>query len=1207
MCNDESSFKESDKAFEKKFIPQADRDPVIGVFFAFYSDVCNKFQVPSRTGGVVTEGMNIKKEDFPEVSVAADESEIFLWLADLLKSLNPDVIVGYDLARLSFGFLIKRAAFLQSSFILEASRLIPRKNEQRKELSDLRGRLLINVWKTLRKERPMRCYRMSSVVSEVLNRRFPEFSQFWIEKTIHRNNPDLNSVIFRHFLRMTNLDIQILVALDVFIKNSQMARVYGIQFEEVLGRGSQFRVESMLLRLAKEHGFCPPSVGVEQRNSMVSPETIPLNLEPRSGLYYDPVVVLDFQSLYPSVCIAYNYCFTTLLGRTNEFKQLRELDPNQRIQLGALPYSPPSLEFIKEMQKKGMLHISPVGGIFVKKEVRQSLLSMMLEELLETRVMVKQSMKKYNDEILNRLLDARQLALKLIANVTYGYTAANVTGRMPCPEVADAIVSKGREALEKAIEVIQKDTDQGGRKYKKSKVIYGDTDSLFVLMPGLTKEEAFVVGRQIADDITAMNPYPMKLKFEKVMMPCCLLSKKRYVGMSYETENQAEGVFDAKGIETVRRDACEFVAHCMETILKLLFEKNINGALSYLRYKTDNMEKVPLEQFVLSGDFRDHYSEAAVLPVKKIAVELEGISPIHRPVYGERLEYVVADPPKSRKNVTVYSCVFRLQKFLEHPQLKVHYSYYISRKLLPALARIFQLVPIKVNMMLGNTERCKICGIGASIFCDHCCLKKEVLLNLLAESRRIESTLRSCQKLCQSCIDFDQVNRTKVPCYNASCKVWQQRYRIQIHDLDEKFERHSLGRTVERVKSNRVRVRVDASEYYVQFDKKLPMRTQVLERFLVILMAGSHGGVRSHAAFPSWYLSQSPLNCLRSVGKTIFKKGVALKKRLSFTADDLANFCLSLGRRLSIEPERGPSLDNLPSEVVQIILSHIPVNSLGLFAQTSYANVIHVHDVLPSERRIHLKVQLLNCMRERIHNMVCNAVAYEMTGDDMVTREALHLILRELTIQEEVGHVLRTVLKWFERSSQRATFMVSAFCVTDSTVFSEKDVSLLSDARSYLSCLANALECLANETCKYVPGCLTETQIFHMVESITTEPLPWALKNFIALLLLAPSVFRIVCNVRFRLVSWEELGEIVFEALSSFADWDQCYFNSFMLSVKDFVHFSDVHPVKISVILLANIIWMKFKSFYFSKPFMDRDIMHLVPRMQSLIMLLFTP
>ena len=61
------------------------------------------------------------------------------------------------------------------------------------------------------------------------------------------------------------------------------------------------------------------------------------------------------------------------------------------------------------------------------------------------------------------------------ANVTYGYTAANWSGRMPCEEVADAIVSKGRETLEKAIEEID---EAPFDKYKGAKVIYGDTDSV---------------------------------------------------------------------------------------------------------------------------------------------------------------------------------------------------------------------------------------------------------------------------------------------------------------------------------------------------------------------------------------------------------------------------------------------------------------------------------------------------------------------------------------------------------------------------------------------------------------------------------------------------------------------------------------------------------------------------------------------------------
>lgn len=46
----------------------------------------------------------------------------------------------------------------------------------------------------------------------------------------------------------------------------------------------------------------------------------------------------------------------------------------------------------------------------------------------------------------------------------------------------------------------------------------------------------------------------------QVYLPCVLQTKKRYVGFMYESPEQTEPQFDAKGIETVRRDTCPAVA-----------------------------------------------------------------------------------------------------------------------------------------------------------------------------------------------------------------------------------------------------------------------------------------------------------------------------------------------------------------------------------------------------------------------------------------------------------------------------------------------------------------------------------------------------------------------------------------------------------------------------------------------------------------------
>lgn len=84
--------------------------------------------------------------------------------------------------------------------------------------------------------------------------------------------------------------------------------------------------------------------------------------------------------------------------------------------------------------------------------------------------------------------------------------------------------------------------------------------------------KSFQIGSEIASAITAMNPSHVTLKMEKVYHPCFLITKKRYVGYSYENPDQVEPVFDAKGIETVRRDTCGAVAKIMEQSLRLFFE-----------------------------------------------------------------------------------------------------------------------------------------------------------------------------------------------------------------------------------------------------------------------------------------------------------------------------------------------------------------------------------------------------------------------------------------------------------------------------------------------------------------------------------------------------------------------------------------------------------------------------------------------------------
>lgn len=90
--------------------------------------------------------------------------------------------------------------------------------------------------------------------------------------------------------------------------------------------------------------------------------------------------------------------------------------------------------------------------------------------------------------------------------------------------------------------------------------------SLFVLLPGRSLNEAFKLGRAMADLVTLNSPSPVALKFEKIYFPSILMSKKRYCGYKHESEGLAP-VFDAKGIETIRRDGCILTSKILEKSL----------------------------------------------------------------------------------------------------------------------------------------------------------------------------------------------------------------------------------------------------------------------------------------------------------------------------------------------------------------------------------------------------------------------------------------------------------------------------------------------------------------------------------------------------------------------------------------------------------------------------------------------------------------
>ncbi|KAJ1724305.1 DNA polymerase zeta, partial [Coemansia erecta] len=457
-------------------------------------------------------------------------------------------------------------------------------------------------------------YTFENIVRHVLGETSPHYSLDRIASWLENGSAVMRIRGLRYIVYRAKASIRILDRTGVITRAAELAKVIGIDFNAVLTRGSQFRVESLMARIAHPEQFILPSPSREQVAQQRAAECLPLVLEPQSSYYTDPVVVLDFQSLYPSVMIAYNYCYSTCLGSLEDIAAGPEAagthdHSRHRLGVSSLDLPPGLLNALKEH-----ITVSPNGVAFVKPSVRRGLLGRMLQELLESRIVIRDAMKRWGSDnaVLCKKLDAWQLGLKLIANVTYGYAGASFSGRMPCVDIADAIVQSGRETLESAIRFIHSKHAQWG-----ARVVYGDTDSMFVHLSGQSRESAFRIGQEIAEAITRMNPAPIKLKFEKVYQPCVLLSKKRYAGWMFTSPEQTEPLLDAKGLELVRRDGCLVTQRVLEGTMDVLFRTNdLSLVKSYVTGEITRIMRgeLSLQEFIIAKEVRLGTYSGRVLP-----------------------------------------------------------------------------------------------------------------------------------------------------------------------------------------------------------------------------------------------------------------------------------------------------------------------------------------------------------------------------------------------------------------------------------------------------------------------------------------------------------------------------------------------------------------------------------------------------------------
>eukprot|EP00850_Spirogloea_muscicola_P000852 SM000003S11097 [mRNA] locus=s3:857343:865257:- [translate_table: standard] len=633
-----------------------------------------------------------------EVLSFDDEKKVLLAWREFVESVDPDIIIGYNICKFDLPYLIERAEALNvGSFAMlgriRGSRLRMRDasfssrqygTRESKEVT-LEGRVQLDVLQAVQRDYKLSSYSLNSVSAHFLGEQHLASLLIWSRRQrrsvggdegeqkedvhhsiiadLQNGSSETRRRLAVYCLKDAYLPQRLLDKLKYVYNYVEMARVTGVPLSFLLARGQSIKVLSQLLRKAKQRGLLLPNVKSQQGAQQETYEGATV-LEAKQGFFEKPIATLDFASLYPSIMMAHNLCYCTLVPKD---------------QLAKLQLPPTSVTR------------TPAGDMFVKADVEKGILPEILEELLAARKVAKNDLKAATDPFEKAVLDGRQLALKISANSVYGFTGATV-GQLPCLEISSSVTSYGREMIEQTKKVVESTYNIANGYTFEAEVVYGDTDSVMVQFGVPTVKEAMDLGREAAEKISTTFPKPIKLEFEKVYFPYLLISKKRYAGLLW-TNPDTYSKMDTKGIETVRRDNCLLVKNVVtECLQMILVDRDIPGAVQYVK---NGLTKSGEGYAVKSA-----HSELAERMRKRDAATA--------PTIGDRVPYVII---KGAKGAKAYEKSEDPIFVLEN-SIPIDPHYYLENQLSKPLLRIFDPILKNATRELLHGEHTRAVSIS---------------------------------------------------------------------------------------------------------------------------------------------------------------------------------------------------------------------------------------------------------------------------------------------------------------------------------------------------------------------------------------------------------------------------------------------------------------------------------------------------------------
>lgn len=534
----------------------------------------------------------------PDPEIVGDDVTIYMYekefellqgFTDIIQELQPNIICGYNIFTFDIPYMIDRAKLrsIMSDFDRQGFDKYGHSEEKTIEWSssayknqkfqylDAEGRIFVDILPLVRRDFKFDTYTLKSVSTYFLGETKDPLSVRHIFKYYEygmkggAKGAKAMGLVGKYCVQDSALTLKLFDKLQTWFGLTEMAKICNVSIFTLYTQGQQIKVFSQIYKK------CMGENVVVERDGYITKDTDHYQgayvVDPVPGVY-DRVVPFDFASLYPSIIIAYNIDYSTLVPEGSSIPDsdchIFEWDEH----VGCV--------HDEKKRKTKPKYILCGHRYFRFLKSPKGVLPMLLEDLLGARKNtrneqkdIEKKMKIETDEnkkadlqTLYDVLEKRQLSYKVSANSGYGAMGVS-RGYLPLMPGAMCVTAKGRESIQKVMRIITEEY-QG-------KLVYGDTDSNYVTFEHLTDlEDLWKHAEKVSDEVSRNFPKPMKLEFEGfIYWRFLILTRKRYMSLKCKRDGVVGTKIEKKGVLLSRRDNSNFVRKVYSDIIMKIFDK----------------------------------------------------------------------------------------------------------------------------------------------------------------------------------------------------------------------------------------------------------------------------------------------------------------------------------------------------------------------------------------------------------------------------------------------------------------------------------------------------------------------------------------------------------------------------------------------------------------------------------------------------------